>query len=304
MDISDILPDMSRPKPHYTFTTEHACTLGVDAAVVLGLVQELGALCGEAEPGQLRVAAREQQWLDWLPFMSPGRFMAAVDVLCDHGELVRAERNDDTLTLLLPDGDPAPVAVQQRQATPAARTELPRAPRRSPVDAQSGEEFDMPPPMPSLSPMLTDNTNQLPTQHSTRPRYNDEPLYAMNGQATDLKSTSESADKGTGTTSRGENTLMQLDWMPSEDCLSMIQTRGVDTEFAMAQRQSFVLYYRDSGQRNMSWDTKFFNWVCRRWQYHLNDQNHDSQTAQHQPDARERKQKLRAKLRDIGDLDW
>ena len=151
--------------------------------------------------------------------------------------------------------------------------------------------FDEPPPPAPDPQLLTAHVNYIESSQSFE-RYSEEPLYGRN-------SVSEAP-------SNGQRALMTLDWQPSADCLTMIEQRGITTEFALAQRGNFVLYYRDSGQRNLSWDTKFLNWVSRCWQYHLNDkkQEHGLSTGQSMATTRGNRESVRAKLRDISDTSW
>ena len=151
--------------------------------------------------------------------------------------------------------------------------------------------FDEPPPPAPDPQLLTAHINYIESSHAIE-RYSEEPLYGRNSVA-------ESS-------SNGQRALMTLDWQPSADCLTMIEQRGISTEFALAQRGNFVLYYRDSGQRNLSWDTKFLNWISRCWQYHLNDKKHEHglSTGQSMATTRGNRESVRAKLRDISDTSW
>lgn len=284
-------------KPTFAFQTRQACTLGLEAAVLLEFVRDLVALQGQIdEQGRrCRVSVAETQWLEWLPFLSPARFWAATDTLIDVGWLRRIESGPGTLTLELQDSATPNPAGTPAHSDPAECSPGP--------EAQTGDDYDMPPPMPELTPLLTDDTNHIGSMQMAPRRYSDEPLYTA--MAEDRKKRLADAAIPEPATA-GERSTMTLQWQPGEDCLAMIQNRGIDTEFALAQRESFVLYYRDSGQRHMSWDTKFFNWVSRRWQYHLNDSQNDfrAATPDRETGPRERRQKVRERLRNIGDVDW
>lgn len=295
-------------KPTFIFHTQQARRLGLEAAIVLAFVQEQIALQGpEAET----LTATEAQWLDWLPFLSPARFWAATETLIDTGWLRRVDAGPGNLGLTLSRqasaaAEPAPPAT----AAPDTEREPQRSMKTDTGTTDTLDDYDMPPPMPALSPLLTDRTSHIEQAAGTPRRYSDEPLYAMATQTHGAADTSPAA--GSAQTSNqpgsrpGESTVMTLSWQPGEDCLAMIRNRGIDSEFALAQRESFVLYYRDSGQRHMSWDTKFFNWVSRRWQYHLNDSQNDFRATapDRETSPRERRQKVRERLRNIGDVDW
>ena len=157
---------------------------------------------------------------------------------------------------------------------------------------QTSTGFDEPPPPAPDPHLLTADMTFIKTAPS-RARYSEQPLY-------DREPVTASA------TPTGQRAVMSLEWQPSADCLTMIAQRGISAEFALAQRGNFVLYYRDSGQRNLSWDTKFLNWVGRCWQYHLNDQKneHGISTGKSMATTRGKRESVRAKLRDISDTNW
>lgn len=294
-------------KSTFTFQSRHASQLGLEAAVLLAFVQEQVEL--QPNASERRLVASESRWLEWLPFLSPASFWTAAETLIEAGWLISLDTPHGELGL-------APARLSEPTAeTPAAHDDDDSAPRSASVSpawpASSDDtldDYDMPPPMPALSPMLTGSVNRIDQSVQTPRRYSDEPLYARaqevsvaNGQAS-----SPAPGKEAVVPSRREQSVMTLDWQPGEDCLTMIRNRGIETEFALAQRESFVLYYRDSGQRHLSWDTKFFNWVSRRWQYHLNDSQNDfrAATSDRETGPRQRRQKVRERLRDIGDIDW
>lgn len=188
--------------------------------------------------------------------------------------------------------------IQQALETLVASGVLARLPS-DPVDWQvihqqkhSVAGYDEPPPPAPNPQLLTANITYIESSQASA-RYSDQPLY-------DRFSVEEP------TPASGQRALMLLDWQPSADCIEMIAQRGITAEFALAQRGNFVLYYRDSGQRNLSWDTKFLNWVSRCWQYHLNDTKHEHglSTGQSMATTRGNRESVRAKLRDIGDTNW
>lgn len=262
-----------------------ALELGLDAAVLYSVLSQT-ALCLGRDSGRYSLMQRtDEAWLSSLPFLSPGRFMAALDRLSEAGLIVTERQGAERSVALL----------------------------LTPSETTAGEEtdpFDTPPPLPETR-MLTDGTARM-MHTANQPRYSDEPLYARYPEAAAVASDKPAdstngvrRDSNSNSDSVRSNATMKLDWAPSEDCLRMLEGKGIDTEFALAQREGFVLYYRDSGQRQVSWDSKFLSWVSRRWQYHLNDRRHESQTTENSTGThRDRRQKLRSRLRDLGDLDW
>lgn len=288
-------------KPTFSFATEQATTLGVDAAILLQFVTELWSLRSFSDaPGTL--AAPAEVWLNRLPFFSPARFKLALETLHDTG-LIWVSEDEDHIHVEIP-GDTSvrspkttvkitrtPIVTQPTQANRAVQT----------ADSAAGE------PTASANParLLNQSGDALWAQLSQ----NDQPSAPKNTDHT--PESDQSTPKNSSAPRKRQRVTSQ--WQPSDQCADMVKSRGIDWAFAMAQREAFVLYYMDSGQMSTSWDSKFLDWVNRRWQYHLNDRQHGNQThasdAQPKDDSRERaprerKQQLRQKLRDIGDLDW
>lgn len=290
--------------PSYTFNGRLAQVIGLDAAVLYDVLARVAVLeTPVADDGAAHTLCRQESaWLALVPFLSPGRFMAALERLVDAGLVAETHSHADGRDITLPGrSDNSPTEGR----APSSHGPDAIAAADTPTDRDT-DGFDIPPPAPTTR-MLTDDQDKVRTA-GHRPRYSDQPLYLRGRENTGKqgepgkKEVSSDATPASG--SNGSST-MALDWQPSADCLRMIEGKGIETEFALAQRESFVLYYRDSGQRNISWDTKFLNWVSRRWQYHLNDRQHDTRLTENSPGpAPDRRQKLRSRLRNIGDFDW
>lgn len=286
-------------KALFSFHTERARELGLDAAVLLHFIEELWNLQRfTTASGQevCRLDADASEWLAWLPFFSPAQFMVALEQL-EHHQWVRLQKHGERIAVSTPDTN--------------ALTD-------------STLEEDLAPPL-AAPTLLSDHTpNHHTAQASPYDGSNPARLLNQTGDALWATAPSTQENNGAGSNHATSKTSAQsttrkrcridTQWQPSGHCIELVQARGIEWEFAMAQREGFVLYYIDSGQMSTSWDSKFLDWVNRRWQYHLNDRQHGTQThtttgarsndiaSERAP--RERKQQLRQRLRDIGDLDW
>lgn len=298
-----IVSFMSNPilhaKPTFSFATEHATTLGLDAAILLQFVTELWSLrtfSGTSEA----LAAPADVWLNRLPFFSPARFKLALETLHDTG-LVWVSEVQDNICIEVP----GETKARRYEPTPETVDNLPAtAPIHRPAKTTDRAAIDH---AAATNParLLNQSGDALWAQLSQTDQQPDH-------EAANSKPRSDASEPRTTTATRKRQRVTSQ-WQPSDQCADMVKSRGIEWAFAMAQREAFVLYYMDSGQMSTSWDSKFLDWVNRRWQYHLNDRQHGNQT--HAPNAptkndsserapRERKQQLRQKLRDIGDLDW
>lgn len=54
-------------------------------------------------------------------------------------------------------------------------------------------------------------------------------------------------------------------WQPSEDVYEVLRLANIDLPFAQALVQEFVIYWRDSNQVHTSWNTRFLQFVKKRW---------------------------------------
>ena len=54
-------------------------------------------------------------------------------------------------------------------------------------------------------------------------------------------------------------------WQPSQDVFEVLKLAEIDEEFARARVPEFVLYWRDTGQAQASWNTRFLQFVKHTW---------------------------------------
>lgn len=56
-----------------------------------------------------------------------------------------------------------------------------------------------------------------------------------------------------------------VDWRPSDDVYDVLRLANIDLHFAREVLPEFVLYWRDSNQTHVSWNTRFLQQVKRQW---------------------------------------
>ncbi|HEY7773804.1 MAG TPA: DnaT-like ssDNA-binding domain-containing protein [Marinagarivorans sp.] len=54
-------------------------------------------------------------------------------------------------------------------------------------------------------------------------------------------------------------------WQPSRDVYDVLRLANIDLQFAQTLIPEFVIYWRDSNQAHSSWNTRFLQYVKRRW---------------------------------------
>lgn len=57
----------------------------------------------------------------------------------------------------------------------------------------------------------------------------------------------------------------QQDWYPSDDCLQILERSGVSRAFIEDAIAEFVLYWRERGEANGTWNSKFIAHIRRQW---------------------------------------
>jgi hypothetical protein len=63
--------------------------------------------------------------------------------------------------------------------------------------------------------------------------------------------------------------LLDSQWQPQEDTLQMLAMKNIPRQFALAQLEEFVFYWRERGKAEYAWDNKFRKHVIERWQKNL-----------------------------------
>ena len=64
---------------------------------------------------------------------------------------------------------------------------------------------------------------------------------------------------------RGASALSSL-WQPDEDLLQLLAlNHGIPRQFALDQREDFILYWRETGQVSHAWASRFRQHVLRQW---------------------------------------
>ncbi|MEK9647712.1 MAG: DnaT-like ssDNA-binding domain-containing protein [Gammaproteobacteria bacterium] len=58
---------------------------------------------------------------------------------------------------------------------------------------------------------------------------------------------------------------MTADWQPGEDALSILEHAGINHSFIEDAVPEFVLYWRETGLKTSTWNTKFIAHVRRQW---------------------------------------
>ena len=72
-------------------------------------------------------------------------------------------------------------------------------------------------------------------------------------------------------TVRNSATLIAANWQPDQETLMNLGQLNIPEHFAREQTPEFVRYWRESGEIQRSWGSKFIQYVKRQWAYHTRD---------------------------------
>ncbi|MEH6557526.1 MAG: DnaT-like ssDNA-binding domain-containing protein [Oceanicoccus sp.] len=98
--------------------------------------------------------------------------------------------------------------------------------------------------------------------------------YAMNEVAvhqttqTRPSVTTKSAEHSANQRTSGASLLAQ-NWYPPDDLLQLLElNHNIPKDFALQQREDFVMYWQDRQQVSHSWPSKFRQHVLKQWRFH------------------------------------
>ncbi len=61
---------------------------------------------------------------------------------------------------------------------------------------------------------------------------------------------------------------LPANWKPQEAVYDVLALANIDRQFAEQQVPEFILFWRDTGRAESSWNTRFLQYVKRQWAYH------------------------------------
>jgi hypothetical protein len=63
-----------------------------------------------------------------------------------------------------------------------------------------------------------------------------------------------------------EDQPISKDWLPSEDCIKVLEVTNIPVDFIESKIPEFRLYWIDAGEISSSWNNKFINFVKNSWE--------------------------------------
>jgi hypothetical protein len=291
------------------FSPTLAATIGLEEAILLHQLHDLGATQADARDGWCAVDAGILERL--LPFWSAAELQRVAASLADKGiariELSLRTGRGAQWSFNLSDlsdarsSQPAPAApvAPAIPATPIAplATREPLAPRPMTASRSTAPTAISPAKLSGGATLLPENwqplddTLQLLALKNIPRRFAIEQLeefilywrergkaeYAWDNKF--RKHVIERWQRGLQVAAASEQPAATPDavWYPSVDALQILERTGINREFIEDTIPEFVLYWRERGDNTGTWNSKFIAHIRRQWARYSNALEHDQE---------------------------
>jgi len=101
-----------------------------------------------------------------------------------------------------------------------------------------------------------------------------------------------------------ERTRQPDQWQPEEATLEQILQSGVPREFALQLQAEFLLRIKEQRKNVRTWNSEFFKYVKRQWQYKQSDRSSNEGTTSSSHTSKTSREKVSDALTNIHDTDW
>ncbi|MCB5160795.1 DnaT-like ssDNA-binding domain-containing protein [Marinomonas algarum] len=93
-------------------------------------------------------------------------------------------------------------------------------------------------------------------------------------------------------------------WQPEEATLEQIAQAGIAREFALSLQTEFLLRIKEQRKNVRTWNSEFFKYVKRQWQYKQSDRSSYEGTSSNSTFAKTSREQVSDALNNIHDTDW
>jgi len=101
-----------------------------------------------------------------------------------------------------------------------------------------------------------------------------------------------------------ERTRQPDQWQPEESTLEQISQAGINRQFALQLLAEFLLRIKEQRKNVRTWNSEFFKYVKRQWQYKQSDRSSHEGTQGSSYTNRTSKEQVSDALTNIHDTDW
>lgn len=101
-----------------------------------------------------------------------------------------------------------------------------------------------------------------------------------------------------------ERTRQPDQWQPEESTLEQITQAGINRQFSLQLLPEFLLRIKEQRKNVRTWNSEFFKYVKRQWQYKQSDRSSNEGTQSSSYTNRTSKEQVSDALTNIHDTDW
>ncbi|TDO98915.1 DnaT-like ssDNA-binding domain-containing protein [Marinomonas balearica] len=101
-----------------------------------------------------------------------------------------------------------------------------------------------------------------------------------------------------------ERTRQPDQWLPEEATIEQICQSGIPRQFAVELQTEFLLRIREQRKNVRTWNSEFFKYVKRQWQYKQSDRQSYEGTSVSSPSGKSSREQISSALTNIHDTDW
>lgn len=101
-----------------------------------------------------------------------------------------------------------------------------------------------------------------------------------------------------------ERTRQPDQWLPEESTFEQILQSGIERSFAQQLLPEFLLRIKEQRKNVRTWNSEFFKYVKRQWQYRQSDRGNYEGSSTYSTTAKSNREEVRDAIRNIHDTDW
>ncbi|ADZ92042.1 hypothetical protein Marme_2819 [Marinomonas mediterranea MMB-1] len=101
-----------------------------------------------------------------------------------------------------------------------------------------------------------------------------------------------------------ERTRQPDQWLPEEATIEQICQSGIPRQFATELQPEFLLRIREQRKNVRTWNSEFFKYVKRQWQYKQSDRQSYEGTSVSSSSGKSSREQISSALTNIHDTDW
>ncbi|WP_245957996.1 DnaT-like ssDNA-binding domain-containing protein [Marinomonas piezotolerans] len=94
-------------------------------------------------------------------------------------------------------------------------------------------------------------------------------------------------------------------WLPEDATFEQIQQAGIERAFAESLLAEFLLRIKEQRKNVRTWNSEFFKYVKRQWQYKQSDrQSYEGTSTAYSANSKSNREQVSSALTNIHDTDW